>query len=184
VHHAVADAVRVADDEMRDVPRDGQTLGEVLARGNNVMKGYYEQLEATDEAFAGGWYHSGDIAVHHPDGYIEIRDRIKDIIISGGENIPTIEVEEAVGRHPAVSEVAVVSTPDEKWGERPKAFVELREGESATPQEILDFARQHLAGYKRPAAVELTQLPRTATGKLQKNVLREKEWAGREKRIG
>ena len=126
--YAVVDLVRVVDDDMSDVPRDGETLGEVVMRGNNVMKGYYEQPEATAEAFRGGWFHSGDIGVWHPDGYIELRDRKKDIIISGGENISTIEVEQAVARHPAVLECAVVAIPDEKWGERPKAFVTLKPG--------------------------------------------------------
>ncbi len=144
---------------MTDVPRDGATLGEVVMRGNNVMKGYYDQPDATAEAFRGGWFHSGDIAVMHPDGAIELRDRKKDIIISGGENISTIEVEQAVARHPAVLECAVVAIPDEKWGERPKAFVALKPGASATAEEIIAFCREHLAGFKCPAAVEFTELP-------------------------
>jgi fatty-acyl-CoA synthase len=168
---------------MGDVPCDGETLGEVAMRGNNVMKGYYEQPDATAEAFRGGWFHSGDIAVMHGDGAIELRDRKKDIIISGGENISTIEVEQAVAGHPAVLECAVVAIPDEKWGERPKAFVALKPGASATAEEIIAFCRQRLAGFKCPAAVEFTDLPKTSTGKIQKFVLRDKEWSGREKRV-
>ena len=153
-------------------------------RGNNVMTGYFKDPEQTRETLAGGWYHSGDLAVRHPDGYIELRDRKKDIIVSGGENISTIEVETAIGRHPAIAAVAVVSTPDEKWGERPKAFVQLKDGEHASPEDILAFAGEHLSGYMRPAAVEITKLPQTATGKIQKTALRDKEWAGHDRRIG
>jgi fatty-acyl-CoA synthase len=181
--YVIADPVRVVDDDMADVPRDGATLGEVCMRGNDVMKGYYDQPDATAEAFRGGWFHSGDIAVMHPDGAIELRDRKKDIIISGGENISTIEVEQAVARHPAVLECAVVAIPDDKWGERPKAFVVLKPGSSATADDIISFCREHLAGFKCPAAVEFTELPKTSTGKIQKFVLREKEWSGRQKRI-
>src|SRR5205085_4490882 len=136
--------------------------------------GYFRQPEATAEAFRGGWFHSGDIAVWHPDGYVELRDRKKDIIISGGENISTIEVEQAVARHPAVLECAVVAIPDDKWGERPKAFVGLKPGASPTAEELPAFCRQYLAGLKCPAAVEVTHLPKTATGKIQKFVLRDK----------
>ena len=168
---------------MRDVPRDGETLGEVLMRGNNVMKGYHDDPEATAIAFAGGWFHSGDIAVMHPDGYIELRDRKKDVIISGGENISTIEVEYAIVRHPAVLECAVVATPDEKWGERPKAFITLKDAASATEREIIDFCRDQIAHFKCPVAVEFGPLPKTSTGKVQKYVLREREWAGRYARI-
>jgi fatty-acyl-CoA synthase len=181
--YVVADLVRVVDGEMRDVPMDGETLGEVVMRGNNVMTGYFEQPDATAEAFRGGWFHSGDLAVWHPDGYIELRDRKKDIIISGGENISTIEVEQCVARHPAVLECAVVAIPDEKWGERPKAFVTLKPGQIATEREIIEFCRQHIAHFKAPAAVEFGPLPKTSTGKIQKFVLREKEWQGHEKRI-
>ncbi|WP_376794539.1 acyl--CoA ligase family protein [Thermogemmatispora sp.] len=181
--YVVAERARVVDDEMRDVPWDGQTMGEVLMRGNNVAKGYYENPEATEKAFAGGWFHSGDIAVWHPDGYIELRDRAKDIIISGGENISTIEVEQVVARHPAVLECAVIGIPDPTWGERPKAFVTLKPGQRATEQEIIEFCRQHLAHFKCPVAVSFGELPKTSTGKIQKFVLREREWAGREKRI-
>jgi len=181
--YALFDLVRVVDEQMRDVPRDGQTLGEVVMRGNNVMKGYFEQPDATAEAFRGGWFHSGDLAVWHPDGYIELRDRKKDIIISGGENISTIEVEQCIARHPAVLECAVIAIPDEKWGERPKAFVTLKPGQSATEQEIIEHCRHHLAHFKVPAAVEFGELPKTSTGKVQKFVLREREWKGRDKRI-
>ena len=181
--YVVFDLVRVVDDTMQDVPMDGETLGEVVMRGNNVMKGYFEQPDASAEAFRGGWFHSGDIAVWHPDGYIELRDRKKDIIISGGENISTIEVEQAVARHPAVMECAVVAVPDEKWGERPKAFVTLKPGMKATEAEVIEFCRQHIAHFTCPAAVEFGDLPKTSTGKVQKFVLRDKEWKGRAKRI-
>jgi fatty-acyl-CoA synthase len=181
--YLIADLVRVVDDHMNDVPQDAQTMGEVVMRGNNVMKGYYEQPEATAEAFRGGWFHSGDLAVWHPDGYIELRDRKKDIIISGGENISTIEVEQTIVKHPAVLECAVIAIPDQKWGERPKAFVTLKEGQQATEAEIIEFCRQHLARFKCPAAVEFGPLPKTSTGKVQKYVLRQKEWAGWEKQI-
>jgi fatty-acyl-CoA synthase len=181
--YALFDLVRVVDAEMNDVPRDGETLGEVIMVGNNVAKGYYEQPDATGEAFRGGWFHSGDIGVWHPDGYIELRDRKKDIIISGGENISTIEVEQCVARHPAVMECAVVAIPDEKWGERPKAFVTLKPGQRASEREIIDFCKQHIAGFKAPAAVEFGELPKTSTGKIQKFVLRDREWKGKTKRI-
>ena len=181
--YALFDLVRVVDPEMNDVPRDGETLGEVIMVGNNCAKGYFEQPEATAEAFRGGWFHSGDIGVWHPNGYIELRDRKKDIIISGGENISTIEVEQCVARHPAVMECAVVAISDEKWGERPKAFVTLKPGQQATEPEIIAFCKQHIAGFKAPAAVEFGDLPKTSTGKIQKFVLRDREWKGREKRI-
>jgi fatty-acyl-CoA synthase len=180
-HHAVH--LRVVDEEMRDVPADATTMGEVVMRGNNVMKGYFEDPDATAQAFRGGWFHSGDIGVLHPDGYIELRDRKKDIIISGGENISTIEVEHTLVKHPAVLECAVVATPHEKWGEVPKAFVSLRPGAQATERELIDFCRERLAHFKCPKAVEFTELPKTSTGKIQKFRLREKEWAGRDKRI-
>ena len=179
-----ADLVRVVDDELRDVPRDGETVGEVVMRGNSVMIGYHGQDEKTDEAFRGGWFHSGDLAVWHPDGYVELRDRSKDIIISGGENISSIEVEQTLSEHPSVLEAAVVATPDEKWGERPKAFVELKQGEDASEQDMISFCRDHLARFKCPAAIEFGELPRTSTGKVQKFVLREREWEGHEKAIG
>ena len=181
--YVIADLVRVVDDQMNDVPMDAETLGEVIMRGNNVMKGYFEQPDATAEAFRGGWFHSGDLAVWHPDGYVELRDRKKDIIISGGENISTIEVEQAVAKHPAVMECAVVAIPDEKWGERPKAFVTLKPGTAATEAEIIEHCRGLIAHFKCPAAIEFGDLPKTSTGKVQKFVLRNKEWAGKEKRI-
>jgi fatty-acyl-CoA synthase len=179
-----SDLVRVVDQEMNDIPRDGQTMGEVIMRGNNVMNGYYADQAATDKAFAGGWFHSGDLAVWHPDGNIELRDRGKDIIISGGENISSIEVEQAIEAHPAVLECAVVGIPHEYWGERPKAFVTTNKGASATAEEIIAFCRERLAHYKCPDAIEFGPLPKTSTGKVQKFVLRQREWAGREQRIG
>jgi fatty-acyl-CoA synthase len=175
--------IRVVDGAMRDVPADASSMGEVVMRGNNVMKGYYEDPEATARAFEGGWFHSGDLGVMHPDGYIELRDRKKDIIISGGENISTIEVEHTVVKHPAVLECAVVAIPDEKWGEVPKAFVSLKPGVQASQEEIIAFCRERLAHFKCPKAVEFGELPKTSTGKIQKFRLREKEWAGHEKRI-
>ncbi len=181
--HLLADPIRVVDAQMEDVPRDGATLGEVVARGNTVMRGYYEDPEATEEAFRGGWLHTGDLAVWHPDGYIELRDRIKDVVISGGENISTIEVEQVVCRHPAVLECAVVAIPDDRWGERPKAFVALKDGAETSAEAIIDFCRTHLAHFKCPAAVAFGELPKTSTGKVQKFVLREAEWAGRERRV-
>jgi fatty-acyl-CoA synthase len=181
--YVTSDLVRVVDEDMNDIPKDAETMGEIVMHGNMVAKGYFENEEETDEAFKGGWYHSGDMAVWHPDGYIEIRDRNKDIIISGGENISTIEVEQAVMGHPAVMEAAVVAIPDEQWGERPKAFVVLKKGQEATEQEIIDYCKEHIARFKAPAAVEFTDLPKTSTGKVQKFVLRDKEWAGSEKKV-
>ena len=181
--NVVADRARIVDPNMNDVPRDGETMGEVVMHGNNVAKGYYENPEATAKSFAGGWFHSGDMGVWHADGYIELRDRAKDVIISGGENISTIEVEQAVAQYPAVLECAVVAIPDEQWGERPKAFVTLKPEQSATEAEIIAFCRERLAHFKCPASVEFGNLPKTSTGKVQKFVLREKEWAGRAKRI-
>jgi fatty-acyl-CoA synthase len=183
VPYHVATHLRVVDEQMRDVPADGASMGEVVMRGNNVMKGYYQDPEATAQAFRGGWFHSGDLGVVHPDGYIELRDRKKDIIISGGENISTIEVEHAVVRHPAVLECAVVAMPHERWGEVPKAFVSLRPGASLAEDELIAYCREHLAHFKCPKAVEFGELPKTSTGKIQKFRLREKEWAGRETRI-
>ena len=184
VSYIIADPIRVVDDEMHDIPTDGVAMGEVVMRGNNVMKGYFENPEATDEAFRGGFFHSGDIAVWHPDRYIDLRDRSKDIIISGGENISTIEVEKAIANHPAVLECAVVAVPHERWGERPKAFVVLKPGLTARPREIIDHVRGRLARFKAPDSVELVDsLPKTSTGKIQKFVLRDKEWTGRVRRI-
>ena len=178
-----ADLVRVVDAEMNDVPRDGVTMGEVVMRGNNVMSGYFDDQAATGKAFAGGWFHSGDMAVWHPDGNIELRDRGKDVIISGGENISSIEVEQAICAHPAVLECAVVGIPHPHWGERPKAFVTLNEGAAATPEEIIAFCRERLAHFKCPDAIEFGPLPKTSTGKVQKFVLRERQWADQDKRI-
>jgi fatty-acyl-CoA synthase len=175
--------LRVVDQEMHDVPRDGHTLGEVVMQGNNVMSGYYEQPDATEKAFAGGWFHSGDLAVWHPDGYIELKDRAKDIIISGGENISTQEVEKVIMEHPAVLEVCVIGVPDQRWGEVPKAFVVQRSGVETTAEEIIQFCRERIAHFKCPRAVSFGDLPKTATGKIQKYVLREQEWQGYEKRI-
>jgi fatty-acyl-CoA synthase len=180
--HAVY--LRVVDEEMRDVPADAETMGEVVMRGNNVMMGYYEDPEATARAFRGGWFHSGDVGVLHPDAYIELRDRSKDIIISGGENISTIEVENTIYQHPDVQEVAVVAMPHAKWGEVPKAFVTRKPGSSATEEDIIAFTRERLSHFKCPKAVEFCELPKTSTGKIQKFKLREREWTGREKRIG
>ncbi len=183
VHNIVADQIRVVDEGMRDVPADGEAMGEVVMRGNNVMRGYFDDPDTTATAFASGWFHSGDIAVMHPDGYIELRDRKKDIIISGGENISTIEVEHTICRHPAVLECAVVAIPDENWGERPKAFVTLAADMHADEREIIDFCRERLAHFKAPVAVDFGPLPKTSTGKVQKYVIREREWVGRNKRI-
>ncbi len=155
------------------VPADGETMGEIVLRGNTTMKGYYKNPEATAAAFKDGWFHSGDLAVVHTDGYIEIKDRLKDIIISGGENISSIEVESVLYRHPKVAAAAVVAKPDEKWGETPCAFIELQVGESATQDEIIEFCREHLSGYKRPKHVIFMELPKTSTGKIQKFKLRE-----------
>ena len=173
----------VMDREMKRLPWDGQTQGEVMMRGNNVMAGYYNNPEATQEVFKGGWFHSGDIAVAHEDGYIDLQDRAKDVIISGGENISTIEVEKAIVSHPAILEVAVVAVPDEKWGEVPKAFVVKKEGMETTEEEVIDHVKSRLARFKAPKYVEFGPLPKTSTGKIQKFKLREREWAGYEKRI-
>ncbi|MGZ6587789.1 MAG: acyl--CoA ligase family protein [Solirubrobacteraceae bacterium] len=181
--YTTADPVRVVDEEMRDVPRDAGSMGEVVMRGNNVMAGYFANDDATHEAFRGGWFHSGDLAVWHEDGAIELRDRGKDVIISGGENISSIEVEHAICAHPAVLECAVVAVPHDHWGERPKAFVTLKDGATATEADIIAFCRERLAHYKCPDAVAFGPLPKTSTGKVQKFLLREPEWAGRDRRI-
>jgi fatty-acyl-CoA synthase len=178
-----ADLVRVVDEQMRDIPRDGQAMGEVVMRGNNVMSGYFHDQAATSRAFAGGWFHSGDLAVWHPDGNIELRDRGKDIIISGGENISSIEVEQAIVAHPGVLECAVIGVPHPHWGERPKAFVTLNDGATMAPEEIIAFCRERLAHYKCPDTIEFGPLPKTSTGKVQKFVLRDRAWAGHDKRI-
>jgi fatty-acyl-CoA synthase len=164
---------RVADPtSLVDVPADGATIGELLLRANTVMKGYLKNPKASDEAFAGGWFHTGDLGVVHPDGYIEIKDRAKDIIISGGENISSLEVEEALYKHPAVMEAAVVARPDEKWGETPCAFVTLKPGAEANAEDITGFCRQNLAGFKIPRTIVFGSLPKTSTGKIQKYLLR------------
>ena len=165
--------LRVVDEKGIAVPADGQSLGEIVVRGNVVMAGYYHDPEATERAMGDGWFHTGDAAVVHPDGYVEIRDRIKDVIISGGENISSIEVEGVLLRHPAVAEAAIVGLPHDKWGETPHAFVVLRDGSQASEQEIIDFARARLAHFKAPRGISfVTELPKTATGKIQKFVLR------------
>ena len=179
-----SDLVRVVDAEMNDVPQDAATMGEVVMRGNNVMSGYFDDETATGKAFAGGWFHSGDLAVWHPDGNIELRDRGKDIIISGGENISSIEVEQAIAAHPAVLECAVIGIPHPHWGERPKAFVTLSEGAEADPEEIIAFCRERLAHYKCPDSIEFGPLPKTSTGKTQKFVLRQREWADQDTQVG
>jgi len=184
VSFIVADPTRVVDENMGDIAQDAEAMGEVVMRGNNVMKCYFDYEEATDTAFRGGYFHSGDIAVWHPDNYIDLRDRSKDIIISGGENISTIEVERSIVSHPAILECAVVAVPHEKWGERPKAFVTLKPGESVEPAEVIEHVRTQLAHFKAPDEVEIVdQLPKTSTGKIQKYVLRDKEWAGHDRRI-
>ena len=166
------EGVRVVDDAMADVPDDGRTMGEIVVRSNTVTAGYLNAPEATEQALAGGWFHTGDLAVMHPDGYLEIKDRSKDIIISGGENVSSIEVENTLAAHPAVSEVAVVAAPHQRWGEVPIAFVALRSGEEATEEQLITFVRDRLAHFKAPKAVRFTELPKTSTGKVQKYTLR------------
>ena len=174
VPYLVMQDLTVMDPEtMEKTPADSQTMGEVFMRGNNVMKGYLKNEKATQEAFSGGWFHTGDLGVMHPDGYIELKDRSKDIIISGGENISTIEVEGVLYQHPAVAEAAIVAKPDEKWGETPCAFVTLKEGAKATEDELVQFCRDNLAHFKCPSKVIFTELPKTSTGKIQKFVLRK-----------
>ena len=166
--------LRVVDDDGNEVPRDAQTLGEIVVRGNVVTAGYYNDPEATTRAMRGGWFHSGDAAVVHPDGYVEIRDRFKDVIISGGENISSVEVEGVMMRHPAICEIAVVGVPDERWGETPHAFVVLNDGASAGAEELIAYARDKMAHFKAPRRISFVeQLPKTATGKIQKFVLRQ-----------
>jgi fatty-acyl-CoA synthase len=174
VRYPVLEALDVLDPEtMQPVPHDGETLGEVMFRGNVVMKGYLKNKSATDKEFAGGWFHSGDLGVMHPDGYIQLKDRSKDIIISGGENISSIEVEDALYKHPAVSAVAVVAKPDEKWGETPCAFVEFKPGATATADELMAWCRSQLAAYKCPRHIVFAEIPKTSTGKIQKFKLRD-----------
>jgi fatty-acyl-CoA synthase len=180
-----AERARVVDQEMDDVAADGVTMGEIVMRGNNVMKGYFEDDEATADALEGGWFHSGDIGVMHPDGYVQLLDRAKDVVISGGENISTVEVEQALLRHEAVADVAVVGIPDPKWGEVPKAFVVLRAGAEVHEADLISFARDQIAHFKAPKSVAfVAELPRTTTGKVQKFELREREWAAYDARIG
>ncbi len=175
VRYPNTEEVCVADPETyKPVPMDGETMGEILIRGNVVMKGYYKNKEATETSMKKGWFHSGDLAVVYPDGYIQIKDRSKDIIISGGENISSVEVENVVAKHPSVSLVAVVAKPDEKWGETPCAFVELVPGKNATEEEIIQFCKENMAGFKRPKNVIFGELPKTSTGKIQKFELRNK----------
>jgi fatty-acyl-CoA synthase len=175
VRYLMEEGLSVMDPEtMQPVPADGETMGEIMFRGNITMKGYLKNARATQAAFRGGWFHSGDLAVMHPDGYVKIKDRSKDIIISGGENISSLEVEDVIYRHPAVLGVAVVAMPDEKWGETPCAFVELKKNVKIPEREIIDFCRQHLAKFKAPRAVVFGELPKTSTGKIQKFQLRER----------
>ena len=175
VRYLMQEGLSVMDPEtMTPVPADGETMGEIMFRGNIMMKGYLKNPQATQKAFAGGWFHSGDLAVTHPDGYVKIKDRSKDIIISGGENISSIEVEDVLYRHPAVLAAAVVARPDEKWGETPCAFVELKPGSKVTDRELIEFCRGHMAKFKAPRAIVFGELPKTSTGKIQKFVLREK----------
>jgi len=176
--------LRVVDETMNDVPADSLTMGEIVLRGNNVMAGYYRDPQGTMDAFEGGWFHTGDLGVMHPDGYVELRDRAKDVVISGGENISTVEVEQALMSHPAVLEVAVVGVPDEKWGERPKAFVVLNEGAFVEAYDLIEHVRVKIAHYKAPRDVDfIVELPKTSTGKIQKFVLRNAEWAGKTHRV-
>jgi fatty-acyl-CoA synthase len=176
--------VRVMDEELREVPQDGKTVGEIVARGNNVMEGYFKQPEETAKALRGGWFHTGDLAVVHADGYIEIVDRAKDVINSGGENISSVEVEAMLYEHPAVLEAAVIGVPDSKWGEVPKALVVLKPGQHLEEHQLIDFCRSRMAHFKAPKSVEyIAALPKTATGKIQKFALREPYWQGLEKRV-
>ncbi|MBF4520110.1 MAG: acyl-CoA synthetase [Gammaproteobacteria bacterium] len=182
VPYPLQDGMKVLDPEtMQPVPKDGKTMGEIMFRGNIVMKGYLKNPEATAEAFAGGWFHTGDLAVCQPDGYAKITDRSKDVIISGGENISSLEVEEVLYQHPAVLTAAVVAKPDPRWQEVPCAFIELKDGKQASPEEIIAYCSQHLARFKVPKDVVITEIPKTSTGKLQKFVLRE--WA-KERSVG
>jgi fatty-acyl-CoA synthase len=158
---------------LEPVPQDGTTIGEIFMRGNLVMKGYLKNPSTTDETFEGGWLHSGDLAVWHPDGYIEIKDRSKDIIISGGENISSIEVEDVLYRHHSIMEAAVVAKQDEKWGEVPCAFVKVKDGEAITAEEVIAFCRENMAHFKAPKKIVFGDLPKTSTGKIQKFLLRD-----------
>jgi fatty-acyl-CoA synthase len=183
VANILAGELEVMDERMRPVPRDGATTGEICMRGHLIMKEYFREPAATAKTFADGWFRSGDLGVRHPDGYIELMDRAKDIIVSGGENISTIEVENVLASHPDVEEVAVVSAPDEQWGEVPVAFVRPRAGAQPAEQELIAYARERLAHYKCPKRIVFGELPRTSTGKVQKYVLRERLWQGQARRI-
>jgi len=175
VRGPMLEGLMVADPlSLEPAPKDGKSVGEIFMRGNNVMKGYLKNPAATEEAFAGGWFHTGDLAVCHPDGYIEIKDRSKDIIISGGENISSIEVEDILYAHPAILEAAVVARPDEKWGETPCAFIALKDGAEATEADIISFCRERMAHFKVPKTIVFGGLPKTSTGKVQKFMLRQK----------
>ena len=175
VRYPNTEGVTIMDPEtMKEVPRDGKTIGEIMIRGNIVMKGYFKDKDATENAMKGGWFHSGDLAVMHPDGYVKIQDRSKDIIISGGENISSIEIENTLAKHPGVSIAAVVAKPDEKWGEVPCAFIEKVQDKEVTEKELIDFCRETLAGFKIPKKIEFCELPKTSTGKIQKFELRKK----------
>jgi fatty-acyl-CoA synthase len=184
VTNLVGMRVRVVDTDGHDVEHDGTSLGEVVLRGNNVMLGYYRDPEATAAATMDGWFKTGDVGVIHPDGYVELRDRSKDVIISGGENIASIEVEQALASHPSVLECAVVAAPDPKWGEVPVAYVTLRPGSTATEDDLIAHARTQLARFKAPKRVVFGELPKTGTGKIQKYVLRQGLWADHESSIG
>ena len=183
VGNMIACTVRVITEDGSDAPADGATTGQIALRGNNVMLGYLNDEDATREVCPDGWFRTGDIGVMHPDGYVELRDRSKDVIISGGENIASVEVEQAIADHPAVLEVAVIAAPDERWGEVPAAYVTLREDGSATEDEIIEHVRARLARFKAPKTVTFTELPKTSTGKIQKFVLRDQAWSGQERRI-
>jgi fatty-acyl-CoA synthase len=185
VNNVIAEGPRIVDDEGVDVPSDGATMGELVLRGNDLMLGYYRDPEATEAALRDGWFRTGDLGVMHPEGYVELRDRRKDVIISGGENITSVEVEQAIGAHPAVLEAAVVAAPDERWGERPAAFVTVKPGASLDPESVIAHVRERLASFKAPRDVYVVdELPKTSTGKVQKYALRERLWEGRDRRIG
>jgi fatty-acyl-CoA synthase len=181
--HVIGGQVQVVDDAMEPLPGDGASLGEVVVRGNTLMRGYFKQPKATAEAFRGGWFHTGDLGVVHKDGSIELLDRQKDIIVSGGENVSTIEVERAIMSHPAVSEAAVIAVPDQKWGEVPKAFISLKPGSEVSEAEIIAFVKARISHFKAPKTVQFGTLPKTSTGKVQKYILRDGEWRGRIRRI-
>jgi fatty-acyl-CoA synthase len=183
VGNMISCTARVIAEDGSDVPTDGETTGQIALRGNNLMLGYLDDPEATRAAAPDGWFRTGDVGVVHPDGYVELRDRSKDVIISGGENIASVEVEQAIMDHPAVLEAAVIAVPDERWGEVPAAYVTLKEGASATEQELVEHVKTRLARFKAPKTVTFGELPKTSTGKIQKFVLRDKAWADARRRI-